>query len=189
LNFNHTSAKNFSAVQRRSHRKFGGFAHFSRKRLGSALDDAHWTVVVAVVAVGVVQVSVDEVVDVIAVGHRLVAAAVLVDVRGIVSTAGVIRRAQFRIGSRDFQAVFENCAIGGLMVQVPVVEVVGVPIVSDGRVAAVGAMLVIVIVVRVRGHCEFSGEGAKVSLIFYRPKSRVHNGIHNRWSLRGVPWH
>src|SRR5439155_1284652 len=55
-------------------------------------------VVVAVVAVRVVEVAVDEVVGVVAVRHGLVAAAGAVDVAGRVPAAGVARGAGVRVG-------------------------------------------------------------------------------------------
>ncbi|GMV91731.1 MAG: hypothetical protein AMXMBFR82_15090 [Candidatus Hydrogenedentota bacterium] len=53
------------------------------------LHNLHRPVVVAVVAVGMVKVAVDEVIDVVAVGHGFVTATRSVDMRGIVAFAGV----------------------------------------------------------------------------------------------------
>lgn len=57
--------------------------------------------IVAVVAVGVVQVSRDEVIDVVAVRHLLVTAGGAVGVRFVVTTASVVRGAGRRVGRVD----------------------------------------------------------------------------------------
>jgi hypothetical protein len=56
-----------------------------------------WTVIVAVVAVRVVQVAVDEIIDVIAVRNRGVTASCGVDVPGSMAVACVVRRACRRV--------------------------------------------------------------------------------------------
>ena len=57
----------------------------------------HLAVVVAVVAVGMVQVVVNQVIDMIPVRHRLVATRMAVLVPLLVATAGMLRRAARRI--------------------------------------------------------------------------------------------
>jgi hypothetical protein len=106
-------------------------------------------VVVAVVAVRVVQVAADEVIGVVAVGHGLVAAAGAVLVGLVVAVAGVGRRAGGRVGGADRQAVLLDAAAVGV-VQVAVVQVIDVVFVLDGGVAAAGAVLVVVVFVRLR---------------------------------------
>ena len=102
------------------------------------------TVVVAVVAVRVMEVPVDQVVDVVAVRHGLVPAAGAVGVGGVVSFAGVTRRTVRRVGLVDLEAVLVDVVAVGMM-QVAVVQVVDVPFVIDADVAALGAVGVVVV--------------------------------------------
>jgi hypothetical protein len=96
-------------------------------------------VVVAVAFVGMVEVSVDEEVDVAAVGNGFVAATGAVYVCGVVRAARVGGSAGVGIGGRDFEAVFvEVVAVGG--VKVPVVEIVDVVAMANGSVAAAFAV-------------------------------------------------
>lgn len=91
--------------------------------------------VVAVVAVLVVQATVYDVVDVIAVRHGFVAAACAVDV----AAAGVYGVAAVGVGLAHFDDVFVVVAVV-LVVQMAVVQVVGVAVVADGGVAAACAV-------------------------------------------------
>ena len=100
--------------------------------------------VVAVVAVRVVQVAIDEVVDVVAMRHRFVAAAGAVHVSRFVAAAVVFRRAGVRVGGTDGDDVFVNVVAMRVM-QVAVVQVINVAFVLDGGVAAVRAVLVVVV--------------------------------------------
>jgi hypothetical protein len=90
-------------------------------------------------AVRMVEVSVDEVVDVIAMRNRFVAAAGAMPMAGIVSGASMIRRASRRIGGAHFDHVFIDLITVRLM-QVAVVQVVHVIAVLDRGVATTGAM-------------------------------------------------
>ena len=101
--------------------------------------------IVAVPAVRVVQVIADEVVDVVAVRHGLVAAAGAVHVAGRVARARVARRAArgVRHVDRD-RALVDVAAVG--RVQVTVVKVVDVIAVADGDVTATVTVLVLVLV-------------------------------------------
>jgi hypothetical protein len=93
-----------------------------------------------------VEVAVDQVVDVVAVGHRRVTAAAAVGVAGIVVTAGVSAGAVGRVVRADAQAVLVDVAVGLHVVQVPVVGVVDVVLVDHRRVAASRAVDVIGVV-------------------------------------------
>ena len=97
-------------------------------------------VVVAVIAVRVVQVPVNQVIDVIPVGHGVVAAARSVLMPGLVSRR---RCASVRVLLVDRDPVLIDVVLMG-MVQMPVVEKISVAVVADGDMAAVGAVLVIV---------------------------------------------
>lgn len=103
----------------------------------------HGPVVVAVVAVGVVQVTIHQIVDVVAVRDRLVATPLAVDVVCVVAAAVMVGRAGGRVAVRDLDDVLIDVVTMG-MVQVPIMQVVGVPIVLDGLMAASRAVDVVV---------------------------------------------
>ena len=97
--------------------------------------------IVAVVAMRMVQVAVDQVIDVVAMRDGLVSAARAMNVLGIMAAAIVVRRTSVRIrrGNRD-HVFFDAAAIR--MVEMPVVQVVDVPFVFDCRVPTTRSMLV-----------------------------------------------
>ena len=88
-------------------------------------------------AVRMVEVTADEVVDVISVRHRLVAAVGRVSVRRIVLAAGMVGGALLRMVVAYANCVLFDGAVGRDVVQMTVVDVVAVPFVCDGGVAAV----------------------------------------------------
>ena len=92
------------------------------------------------------EVAVDNIVDVIAVGYRLVSAVRPVDMFGIVVITGVIRGATVRVFVAHRNGVLLNPFVG-LMMEVAVVEIIDVPVVFDGGMSAVGTVLVIVVFV------------------------------------------
>ena len=108
------------------------------------------------VAVRVVQVAIDKVIDVVAMRHRFVAAAGAVDVSGFVAAAGAVYMSRFvavavmiwgadvRVGGADGDAVFID-VVAVRMVQVAIVQVIDVAFVFDGGVAAASAVLVRVV--------------------------------------------
>jgi hypothetical protein len=107
-------------------------------------EDRHRPVIVAVVAVPVVQPPVDQEIDVVAVGHFFVAAVVVratADHRG--AGVGIVR-----VHRNDVLVIV--AVVGG--VQVAVVQVIHVPVVLDAGVAAVVAVDVAVLVVNVVTH-------------------------------------
>ena len=99
--------------------------------------------IVAVPAVGMVQVAVDDVVAVIAVGDRVVAAPGAVRVLGSVPAARVVWSAVGRVLRADGEGVLVDVAAVRVM-QVAVVEEVLVTLVVDGLVAAAVAVDVVV---------------------------------------------
>ena len=101
--------------------------------------------VVAVVAVGVVQVAVHQVIHVVAVRDGFVAAAWPVHVAGVVAAAAVLGRAGVGVLIVNVDLVFHNCAIGLLVVQMAVMQVVHMISVFDRRVSAIGPVFVIVV--------------------------------------------
>jgi hypothetical protein len=98
-------------------------------------------VIVAVIAVLVVKVPVHHVVDVIAVGHRDVTAGRAVNVSLVVPTTSMGGSATGRVGAADRESVLVHMVAVDVM-KVPVMEVVEVPFMPDGRVTAAGTMLV-----------------------------------------------
>ena len=103
--------------------------------------------VVAVIAVLVMQTAVDDVVDVIAVRYGFVAAAFAVNV----TVAGIDGMAAVRVGFIDTQGVFVVVAVV-LMVQVAVVQIIDVAFVFDGSMATVCAVNVVMMFVGFAGH-------------------------------------
>ena len=103
--------------------------------------------VVAVVAVLVMQTAVDDVVDVIAVRYSFVATTFAVNV----AVAGVNRMAAVRVGFIDAQSMLVVVAVV-FMVQVTVVQIIDVAFVFDGSVAAVCAVNVVMMFVGFTGH-------------------------------------
>lgn len=95
--------------------------------------------VIAVVAVRMMQVPVDEVVDVFAVGHRLVTAARAVHMVLVVASTLMLRGATFRIGRGDLDHVLIDVTIVHV-VQMTVMQVVDVIAVAHRRVAAAGTV-------------------------------------------------
>lgn len=105
--------------------------------------------VVTVIAVHVVQVSVDEVIDVITVRDREMSAAFAMHMVSVVSVAAVALGAARRVPIAHFEGALDDLAVLEAM-QVPVVEVIDVVAMLHAQVATVGTVLVVVIRVVVR---------------------------------------
>ena len=97
--------------------------------------------IVAVVAVRMVQVAVHEVINVVSVRHGFVAAARTMLVPLLMLAASVIGSAVRGIRAGDRQLVLLDAALGPV-VQMAVVEVIDVALVLDGGVAAIQAVVV-----------------------------------------------
>jgi hypothetical protein len=106
-------------------------------------------VVVAVIAVRMVEMSVYEVVNVVAMRHRFVSASRAVNMIRIVSLASVCGCAASRIGVADLQRVLFDLAVRADVMQVTVVQVVHVVAVLNSGVLAVRAVFVVVIGVQI----------------------------------------
>jgi len=115
------------------------------------LCDEHGAVVVAMAAVGMMQVARDEVVDVVAVRDGLVPAALRVNMFLRVTAAAVRRGADCRVGGADLEDALVHVAFVAV-VKVAVVQVVDVVAVLDCEVTAIGAVCVIVIWMGVVAH-------------------------------------
>lgn len=96
--------------------------------------------VVAVAAVGVMQVAIDQVIDVVAMRHRLVAATGAMNVAGLMGTAVVIRRATVRVGRGDLNHVLVDM-VAVRMMEMPIVQMIHVTRMAYGGMAAAGAVL------------------------------------------------
>jgi hypothetical protein len=102
-------------------------------------------VVITVIAVRMMKVAVDQIVDVIAVRHRFVSAARPVDMARIMGAAMVARRTLIRICRADLKLVLVYM-IAMRMMQVPIMQVIDMIAMFDGRVPAVRAVLMVVVV-------------------------------------------
>ena len=100
--------------------------------------------VVAVIAVRVVQVPADEIVDVIAVRNGLVPAVGSVDVPGLILRGGLAGRTAVWVLLVDSDLMLVDVALVRVM-QVAVMQIIRMPIVAHGDMAAVGAVLMVVI--------------------------------------------
>ena len=106
-----------------------------RAALQGHSDELQWPVIVAMPIVGMMQVPIHQVIDVIAVGHGRVPAARAVHVIRVMPLA-VVRCALGGIGIRDLDDVLVVVVVVGA-VEVPVVQVAHVVAVLYGHVAAV----------------------------------------------------
>ena len=97
--------------------------------------------IVAVAAMGMVEVAIDQVIDVIPVWYCLVTAVLPVSVRLIMSGTVVAWCAFLRVHRVHLNAVFVHMPIMR-MVHVPIVKIVRVAIVLHGSVATIWPMLV-----------------------------------------------
>jgi len=96
-------------------------------------------VVVAVAAMRVMEMSVDEIVDVVAMRDGLVAATSSMPVSGIVTGADVAGCTSRRIGAAHFDHMLIEMIVVRLM-EVAVVKIVHVIAVLDGDMAATGSV-------------------------------------------------
>ena len=101
------------------------------------------------IAVWMVQMPVNKVVDVITMRDWFVAASGAMDMVRIVAAARVVRSAALGIGVIHFQSVFFNLSIRADVMHVAIVEVIDVISVLDACVFTIGAVLVIVVGVQI----------------------------------------
>lgn len=114
--------------------------------------------IIAVTVVLVVQMSIDEVIDVIPMRNCRVTAIRSMYVTGFMSTANVSAGASRGVRGADFDRVLFDLSGRSRMVKVPVVQIIHVPVVLDSGMAAALAvhMVVVVMVIVVCGHNECS---------------------------------
>jgi hypothetical protein len=119
--------------------------------------EVNWAMVVAVIAVRMVQVAVDEIVDVVPMRHCVVTARRAVDVARLVAAAA--RRTLVRIFGAHFEPVLVYM-IAVHMMQMTVVQIVDVIVVLDCRMPTVRTVLMVVV-----GVMRFVAGGAHAVLL------------------------
>jgi hypothetical protein len=110
--------------------------------IGLLCEDLKRTVIIAMIAVRVVQVTVDKIIDVISMRHRLMPAPRAMHMPGLVTAAA--GRALIGI----FRAHLDDMLIHVLavrMMEMAIMQIVDVIAVANGRVATAGAMFVVVV--------------------------------------------
>ena len=129
-------------------------APFRRPRYAALRGDLHRTMIVAMIAVGVMQMPVDQIVDMVAVRHRLVATARAMLMVLVVSATGMVGRAGSWIVGAHLDRVLVD-VIAVRVMEMTVVQIVEVIAVLDGGMAAGRPVLVGMVsvdLVVVRGH-------------------------------------
>lgn len=111
--------------------------------------DVNGAVIIAVIAMRVMQVAINQVIDVVAVRHRGVSAVGSVHVLGVMAFAPMIRRTRIGVGRIDLERVLLDDPVIPLVVQVAIMQIAHVVVVTNGRVPAVRAVFVRVICVRI----------------------------------------
>ena len=96
--------------------------------------------VVAVIAVLVMEPTVDDIVDVVAMRNRLVSAAGSMDVAGLMTLVAIVRRALDRISRRHFNNVLIDL-VPHLMVQMSVMQVIDVIAVSHREMTTLRSVM------------------------------------------------
>lgn len=123
------------------------------------MDDFDFAVVVAVIAMGMVKMPVDDVVDVVTMGNRFVTAAGAMDVARLMSRTCVIRCADVRVRGGNLDHMFIDVIAMGMM-QMAIMDIVDMIAMAHGRVSAARAVLVIMICVvgkcALVSHCRLS---------------------------------
>ena len=111
-----------------------------RRRLsGKSGRDSYRSLIIAMVAMRIVEMPVDQVIDMLSMRDCFMAAVRAMHVLPSVSLAPVGRRAAFRIVPRDGEYVLIDMVIMRVM-QVSVMQVTNVIIVHDARMAALRAV-------------------------------------------------
>lgn len=117
-----------------------------------ASGDLQRTVVVAVIAVRMVQMTVDQVIDVVAVRHRFVAAAGPMHMTGAMAGTVMLRCAAVRVGGADGDHVLVDMVAMHVM-QMAVMQEIDMAFVAHRGMTALRAVLVVVMgVLGATGH-------------------------------------
>ena len=105
--------------------------------------------IITVITMRMMQVTIDKIIDMVAVRNGFVPTTGAVHVTFLVSAAFVAGRAAIGICVGDFDAMLDDLAILGDVMQVPVVQVVDVITVLDPGVLTIRSVLVVMILVYV----------------------------------------
>jgi hypothetical protein len=145
----------------------GGDCHWHEsaalmRRLYQALDQFDRAVVVAVIAVRMVQVAIDEIIDVVPMRHGFVTARRAVNVARLMAATVVIRSALVGIFRIDRERMLVD-VIAVHVMQMAVVQIVDMIVVLDRRMPTVRAVLMVVI-----GVMRFAAGGAHAVLLIHR---------------------
>ncbi len=132
------------------------------------------------IAMGVVEMPIDQVVDVITVGHRFVAATWTMYMLRSVAAAVMSRRAVVRVRVTDGNYMFMNRPICVDMVQVSVVQIVDMIAVLYARMFTVGPMFMVVFVLVASHWSIFPSRELNVVCFMVMPCTKL------RWI--SVPW-
>ncbi len=97
--------------------------------------------VITMRAMGEVQMAVDQIVDMVSVRNGLVATVCAMAMSGLMSITAMGRRASSRVLCGDTEPMFIDM-VAMRMMQMSIVQVVGVAVMGDGRMPAVRSMLV-----------------------------------------------
>jgi hypothetical protein len=96
--------------------------------------------VIAMRAMGEVQMAGDQIINMVSVRHGLMSAVRAMAMSGLVPLAAMGRRASSRVFHGDTEPMFIDM-IAVWMVQMSIVQVVGVTVMGDGRMPAVRSVL------------------------------------------------
>ncbi len=110
--------------------------------LAKSLDDLDGPVIITMVTVGVMEVSLHQIVDMVAMGHSFVTTTWTVNVVWVVPVALVIWCTHVRVGFGHFDNMFLDLVFTTGVMKVTLVQVVYMTIVLDGRVTTTWSVLV-----------------------------------------------
>ena len=108
--------------------------------------------IVAMVAVRMMQMAIDQIVHMVSVGHRFVAASRSVHMAGVVTTAAVLRCAPVGVGCGDLDHMLIHVVTMDMM-EMPIMQIVDMAIVIDGSMPAIRAVHMRVIAMLGIGTC------------------------------------
>lgn len=95
------------------------------------------------------QMAIDEIIDMVAVGYRGMSASRTMDVVYVVTLADMAPGTSRRIGVGDVQCMLLDDTVGGLMMQVAIVQIIDVITMLNRGVPAIGTMDMVVMFVSV----------------------------------------
>src|SRR5271168_3993992 len=124
-----------------------------REKSGFSAYDVEWTVIVAMVSVVMVEPTVDEIVNVVAVRNRLMPAAKSMNMARVVTFVPILRRAPGRICGGHFNNMLLDI-VPCLMMQMSVMKVVDMVAVLHRDVTAVCVVMMRMVSVCVAGRHE-----------------------------------